>query len=193
MQNKNSFTGRSDTKAFTLIELLVVVLIIGILAAIALPQYQKVVEKSKASQAFVVLKALIQAQENYRLANGVSANSFDELGVEIPWTGEEKWTDVSSIRDTRSNEDWSMQIWNSSGGNGGSALYAGRISGPYKGVGFIYAFERDPDSLWEKDKIMCAERYTSGVEFAKPQGSYCQKFFNATYVYSNGARFYSLP
>ena len=73
-----------NKKAFTLIELLVVVLIIGILAAVALPQYEKAVEKSRAAEAFVMLKHLKDAQEVYYMANGVYATSFEELGEANP-------------------------------------------------------------------------------------------------------------
>ena len=78
-------------QGFTLIELLLVVLIIGILSAVALPQYTKAVEKSRATEALSVLKSLAQAQEAYYMANGSYANQFDELDVEIPWKGTQKW------------------------------------------------------------------------------------------------------
>ena len=76
--------GREMSQAFTLIELLVVVLIIGILAAVAVPQYQKAVYKSRAVEAMNMLRAIHEAQEVYYLANNEYADDITKLDVEVP-------------------------------------------------------------------------------------------------------------
>jgi type II secretion system protein G len=76
-----------NKKGFTLIELLVVVLIIGILAAIALPQYQKAVEKARAAEALSVMKTIKQAEEMYYLIYTKYTMNFNELDIRL--TGKE--------------------------------------------------------------------------------------------------------
>ena len=76
--------GKETTRGFTLIELLVVVLIIGILAAVAVPQYQKAVEKSRAATMFALVDAFHKAEKVYYVGNGVYPTKLTELDVELP-------------------------------------------------------------------------------------------------------------
>ena len=70
-------------KAFTLIELLVVVLIIGILVAIALPQYRVAVMRARYTQGIILMDAIWQAQQVYYLANGKYGDLAD-LDIQLP-------------------------------------------------------------------------------------------------------------
>ena len=73
-----------NNKGCTLIELLVVVLIIGILAAIALPQYFKAVARSRASEALMITKNVKDAAERFALAhNGTYPTTFDPLDITV--------------------------------------------------------------------------------------------------------------
>ena len=69
---------------FTLIELLVVVLIIGILAAVAVPQYKFVVYKSKLTQVITLLKSVKQANQIFYLHNGYYTNDFTQWDIDLP-------------------------------------------------------------------------------------------------------------
>lgn len=79
-----------NKKGFTLIELLVVVLIIGILASVALPQYERAVRKSRGAEAKTTLRAIETALRVKRLtdgkaeqlpANGTENYTFEDLDL----------------------------------------------------------------------------------------------------------------
>lgn len=107
---KNTFTGRLG---FTLIELLVVVLIIGILAAIALPQYQKAVAKSRFAEGLINLKTIAQANEACAMGKGefclvdeLSVSVGEQQGVNTAYT--EHFFFVPGDSDATGNAIWAV-------------------------------------------------------------------------------------
>ena len=84
------YAGYSGRLGFTLIELLVVVLIIGILAAVALPQYQKAVRKSRAVQVKTLMRSIQRAQRLCNLARGTTQSTecalLSNLDIDIPFS-----------------------------------------------------------------------------------------------------------
>ncbi|MBO5911402.1 MAG: prepilin-type N-terminal cleavage/methylation domain-containing protein [Elusimicrobiaceae bacterium] len=78
---RKRFTGRLG---FTLIELLVVVLIIGILVAVAVPQYQKAIKKTRYAKMRTFATSLVKASQVTYLRTGNFPTTFDELDITVP-------------------------------------------------------------------------------------------------------------
>lgn len=162
---------------FTLIEMLVVIIIIGILASVALPQYQKAVEKARIAKVLPVLRSLYNAGQEHYLKYRQYPTKFSDLGVNLPCQGNERWTTLMPADSACSIGEWSYQVYNITSSNA-DYITVGRIRGPYAGIGFNIYYTGQ-----YKGKIICAERRSSGVSYSgHNRGDYCQKFFKGKLI-----------
>ncbi|MDO5765726.1 MAG: prepilin-type N-terminal cleavage/methylation domain-containing protein [Elusimicrobiales bacterium] len=163
---------------FTLIELLVVVLIIGILSAVALPQYTKAVEKSRATEALTLMRSVAEAVRLYHLSNGSYPASLDDLDVTIPYP---------KVNDsTYANNEWKLMFYPQDNVMGYS-LRMLRVKGKYRDNGFHYFIGRDKSGL---SGLYCLEYWTpdtyctKGLGLKNPHRLSGYGHFTRMYVYS---------
>ena len=75
---------RVAQKGLSLMEIMIALVIIAVISGLAYPRYQKMVARSKQSEAKTMLQAIYMGQDLYRTANQAYSDSLDALDVQIP-------------------------------------------------------------------------------------------------------------
>ena len=164
---------RGNLAAFTLIELLVVVLIIGILAAVAVPQYQFAVDKSRVARYLTKIKDLVKAQQVYFLANGAYVCDMRKLDIDL--------TNLCNLAGTEYNElracdagQWGVNVRsNGRNADGDCSVYAISLYYCEKGSDCFHGTDRTEMhfDLWfninNGSVISCSPFSTRGQKLCK--------------------------
>ena len=183
-------------KGFTLIELLVVVLIIGILAAIALPQYQKAVWKSRAAELMTQARNVYNAQQAYFMEHGHFADNFDLLPIDFKGlTRNTALAQSMGVDDGYVKGDGDSFIWLESDPQNDGVDYgtsgAAFGKGPYAMCGFMFQNQEGSRCgvYRTQGQLLCVDNSEQGTDF-------CTKLFkgkDAAETCSGGDRQYAMP
>ena len=116
MKERKEKISKTKNKGFTLIEMLVVVLIIGILAAIALPQYQMAVGKAKFSTLKNITKSLQEASQRYYLIHKEYPKTMAGIDIDLSIKNERT---TSSILEITTIDNINCNVWFNHSNTGG--------------------------------------------------------------------------
>ena len=155
---------KNNNKGFTLIELLVVVLILGILAAMAMPQYFKAVERSRMTEADQLLGSIAQAQQRKYLQINKYAEKFQGLDVAPKGEFNEDDTTFFTKGSTGNGFDIELSGTTYSAGKATATRKADGKTGQANGLNYNYKLSRyyasdltQCDGDDDNGKALCAD------------------------------------
>ncbi len=191
-------TYRNTWRGFTLIELLVVVLIIGILAAIALPQYQKAVTRARNAELKEAIRVTVEAARVYYLEHGEYPVDFNQLDINFPLTPikTQGKTGVCNLTTSgtdsgRQGKDYYMVLNVGTHDGGFASVVAYWQKGKYKCAGFGQSIMDKKNGL---NNLHCRESKQKHMYSAGP-GDFCEKIEHGTEFNGQDSywRTYKLP
>ena len=148
---------------FTLIELLVVVLIIGILAAMAMPQYFKAVERSRMAEAVTLIDSITQAQRRKFMQTNRYAERFEGLDVAPKGATGDTYFTKGDPQTGAGGNGFEIEIYNDFGGFigvlvGATRMVDGNMSSP--SLQYQYGLYR----YFQSDNVTCTGANPAGRE-----------------------------
>jgi len=179
-----------NNKGFTLIELLVVILIIGILAAVALPQYQLAVDKADFMKYQSMAASLRDAYDEYVLLYGEGTANFNNLSISLPDDFTRVYSGVSGAVQCFQNSEMFCCMSNS-GESWGAVINCGKNDLSVVYVQAFFAYNYEPIS--RRGKCLAKENHTRANRLCNVLGT--KGYINNTWTpegYTNRYQVYTL-